>query len=227
MSNVLCVAVDGPAAAGKTTLGRLLAQRLGACFVDTGNMYRALTWLALKKRMDLDNHGALTKLAQETNIDLTYGYGGDITTESVYVDGQDVTREMRNPDVERWISLVSSIKDVRKVLVAKQQELSKKGPIVMTGRDVGTVVMPHAKLKLFLIASPEERARRRHREMEEMGREVDYHTILDDLRRRDKIDSERDASPLTPAPDAVIVDTDGCTVAQVLAKIEARVKALL
>lgn len=226
MPQNLCIAIDGPVAVGKTTVGRLLARRLGVCFVDTGNMYRALTWLALEKGLDLHDQEALTKLAQEADIDLTQRNTDDSNPEPVYVEGQEVTGYIRSPNVERGVSLVARIGGVRTVLVAKQQELSRKGSIILAGRDIGTVVMPHATLKIFLVASAAERARRRHRELEQMGRKVDYHIILAELRRRDKIDSERDVSPLMPAPDALIVDTDGRTMEQVLTEIEDRLRAL-
>ena len=207
------IAIDGPVASGKSTLGRLLAQRLGYRFVDTGAMYRALTWRAIKLSIDLEDEGALSQLAANTKIE--FAPPGD----NVLVDGHDVTREIQDWEVEAGVSLVARVAGVRKVLVEQQRGLAQKGEIVMAGRDIGTTVLPHAELKVYLVASIEERARRRYLELVERGEAADYEAILADLIRRDEIDSERPISPLQPAPEARIIDTDGLSADQVLSEI--------
>lgn len=207
------IAIDGPVASGKSTLGRLLAQRLGYRFVDTGAMYRALTWRAIKLSIDLEDEEELSQLAANTKIE--FAPPGD----NVLIDGHDVTREIQDWEVEAGVSLVARVAGVRKVLVEQQRGLAQKGEIVMAGRDIGTTVLPHAELKVYLVASIEERARRRYLELVERGEAADYETILADLIRRDEIDSERPISPLQPAPEARIIDTDGLSADQVLSEI--------
>lgn len=206
------IAIDGPVAAGKSTLGRLLAQRLGYRFVDTGSMYRALTWKALRLNTGLEDEGALSRLAESTKIELAQ-------PDRTLVDGHDVTRGIQHSEVEAGVSLVAKVAGVRKVLVKQQQALAQGGKVVMAGRDIGTVVLPHAEVKVYLDASLEERARRRYLELAERGDAADYHAVLADLIRRDEIDSERAISPLQPAPDARIIDTDGISAEQVLSEI--------
>ena len=208
------IAIDGPVAAGKSTIGRLLARRLGYRFADTGAMYRALTWKAIRLNIDLEDEEALSRLATNTKIELPSA--GD---SGVLVNGQDITADIQNFEVEAGVSLVAKVARVREVLVKQQQRLAQGGKIVMAGRDIGTTVLPHAELKVYLVASIEERARRRYLELIERGETADYHTILADLIRRDEIDSERTISPLQPASDARIIDTDGLSPQQVLSEI--------
>lgn len=205
------IAIDGPGAVGKSAIGSLLAQRLGYRFLDTGAMYRALTWLALELGIDLEDEKALEELALGANIELA--------SEAVMVAGRDVTADIRGEAVERGVSLVAKVAGVRRALVAKQQQLAQGGQVVMAGRDIGTVVLPRAELKLYLAASPEERARRRHLELVQRGEKAHYEQVLAELKRRDKIDSERALAPLQPAPDAKVIDTDGLNIEQVLAEI--------
>jgi len=208
------IAIDGPVAAGKSTIGRLLARRLGYRFADTGAMYRALTWKAIRLNIDLEDEEALSRLATNTKIELpSTGDSG------VLVNGQDITADIQNFEVEAGVSLVAKVARVREVLVKQQQRLAQGGKIVMAGRDIGTTVLPHAELKVYLVASIEERARRRYLELIERGEIADYHTILADLIRRDEIDSERTISPLQPASDARIIDTGGLSPQQVLSEI--------
>lgn len=208
------IAIDGPVAAGKSTIGRLLARRLGYRFADTGAMYRALTWKAIRLNIDLEDEEALSRLATNTKIELpSTGDSG------VLVNGQDITADIQNFEVEAGVSLVAKVARVREVLVKQQQRLAQGGKIVMAGRDIGTTVLPHAELKVYLVASIEKRARRRYLELIERGETADYHTILADLIRRDEIDSERTISPLQPAYDARIIDTDSLSPQQVLSEI--------
>jgi cytidylate kinase len=205
------IAIDGPVAVGKSAIGSLLARRLGYRFVDTGAMYRALTWLALELGIDLEDEKALEELALEASIELA--------SEGVMVGGRDVSPDIRREEVERGVSLVSKVAGVRRALVAKQRQMAQGGEVVVAGRDIGTVVLPHAELKLYLIASPEERARRRYLELVQRGQKGNYEQVLAELKRRDKIDSERALAPLQPAPDAKTIDTDRLNIEQVLAEI--------
>lgn len=205
------IAIDGPGAVGKSAIGSLLAQRLGYRFLDTGAMYRALTWLALKLGIDLEDEKALEELALGASIELA--------AEAVMVAGRDVTGDIRGEEVERGVSLVAKVAGVRRALVAQQRQMAQGGQVVVAGRDIGTVVLPHAELKLYLAASAEERAHRRHLELVQRGEEANYEQVLAELKRRDKIDSERALAPLQPAPDAKIIDTDGLNIEQVLAEI--------
>ena len=215
MSKPSIIAIDGPVASGKSTIGRLLARRLGYRFVDTGMMYRALTWQAIKTGTDPEDEEALSQLANSTAIDISSAPDGSHTI----VDGRDVTAELTSAEVEASVSLVSKVGAVRSVMVQNQQSLASKGNIVMAGRDIGTTVLPHAELKVYLIASVQERARRRHLELLERGQNVKYDAILAELIRRDEIDSKRDISPLQPAADAKVVDSDGLSIEQVVAAI--------
>ncbi len=205
------IAIDGPGAVGKSAIGSLLAQRLGYRFLDTGAMYRALTWLALELGIDLEDEKALEELASGARIELA--------AEAVMVAGRDVTGDIRGEEVERGVSLVAKVAGVRRALVAQQRQMAQGGRVVVAGRDIGTVVLPRAELKLYLAASPEERARRRHLELVQRGEKAHYEQVLAELKRRDKIDSERALAPLQPAPDAKIIDTDGLNIEQVLAEI--------
>jgi len=212
MSIPSIVAIDGPVAAGKSTIGGLLAKRLGYRFVDTGSMYRALTWKALGLNTDLEDEAALRRLAESTKIGLA-------PPDRVLVDGHDVTKGIQHSAVEAGVSLVAKAAGVREVLVKQQQALARRGKVVMAGRDIGTVVLPDAGTKVYLNASCEERARRRYLELVERGDAADYQAVLADLRRRDEMDSERAVSPLQPAPDARMIDTDGISAEQVLSEI--------
>ena len=205
------IAIDGPGAVGKSAIGSLLAQRLGYRFLDTGAMYRALTWLALELGIDLEDEKALEELALGASIELA--------AEAVMVAGRDVTGDIRGEEGERGVSLVAKVAGVRRALVAQQRQMAQGGQVVVAGRDIGTVVLPHAELKLYLAASAEERAHRRYLELVQRGEEANYEQVLAELKRRDKIDSERALAPLQPAPDAKIIDTDGLNIEQVLAEI--------
>ena len=211
----LIVAIDGPAGAGKSTVARMVARRLGPLFLDTGAMYRAVTWKALKEGLPLDDEAAMTRLARETTIEFVPGENGD----RVLVDGQDVTDAIRTPEVTRHVSEVSAHAGVREVLVERQRELGKEGGVVAEGRDIGTVVFPQAPVKIFLVASPMERARRRAKDLEAKGHTVDLDELAAEIARRDAYDSNRAVSPLKPAPDAVHVDTDNLSVEQVVETI--------
>jgi len=202
------IAIDGLGAVGKTTVGRIVARRLGCRFVDTGEIYRALTWLALHRGIDTGDELSLSKLASEARLEITSTAGSE--QRSVTIDGFDVTAEIYSAKVEAEVSNVSKVVGVRKSLVPRQRSMAQEGRLVMAGRDIGTVVLPHAPLKVFMVASAEERARRRHRE-QGVSTNMAYGEILAELKRRDAIDSTRDTSPTIPADDAIIVDTEGLT----------------
>lgn len=221
-----CIAIDGPAASGKSAVGSRVAQRLGYRFLDTGAMYRALTWLAVSRGIDPEDEARLAALARETEMTVGPPPADGSEYCSIRVNGVDVTPHLRVPAVEAAVSLVSRIPAVRQELVARQRELARSGPIVMAGRDIGTTVLPDADLKVYLDAPRVERAERRLRQFLEQGRTADLDTVLADLERRDQLDSQRAVSPLRPAEDAVIVQTDALpledVVEQVLALVERR-----
>jgi cytidylate kinase len=213
------IAVDGSAASGKSTIGCRLAERLGYPFLDTGVMYRAITYAALRAGIRPEDSEALARLAPRTRLDVTPATPGSGGASRISIDGEDVTDRLRTPEVEDAVSLVSRVSGVREALVRKQRQIAGRQPIVMAGRDIGTVVLPDADLKIYLDASLEERARRRHEEFAGLGRDVSAEGVLADLRRRDQIDSERAVSPLRPADDAQIIETDGLTQDEVLERV--------
>lgn len=212
------IAVDGSAASGKSTVGRRLAERLGYAFLDTGVMYRAVTLAALDRGADLDDSAALGDLARSLPIEVSLEDAGGTR---ITIDGADVTADLRSQRVEDAVSIVSRAPEVREALVALQRDIARRQPIVMAGRDIGTVVLPDADLKVYLDASIEERARRRYADFLASGHEVSEEIVLEDIRRRDQIDSEREVSPLRPAKDAVVITTDGLTLEQVMERVTA------
>ncbi|HLC28531.1 MAG TPA: (d)CMP kinase [Dehalococcoidia bacterium] len=213
------IAVDGSAASGKSTVGRKLAEKLGYPFLDTGLMYRAVTLAALERGVDTNDQHALSHLAASIHLGVGPPQPRSTETCSISIDGSDVTSELRRADVEDSVSLVSRVAGVREALVRQQREIAGRQAMVMAGRDIGTVVLPDAELKVYLDASISERARRRHAEFATHGRAVTREIVLEDLRRRDQIDSERAVSPLRPATDATVIATDGLTQEEVLARV--------
>jgi len=222
------ITIDGPAASGKSTLGKILADELGYLFFDTGVMYRAVTWAALASGIDIGDESAVSHLANTIVIDILPASTEDGRTCDILVDGKDVTWEIRQPDVDQNVSQVSAYPVVRDALTNQQRRIGRRGRVVMVGRDIGSVVMPKAELKIYLVATAEERARRRFHEQIERGGEESYQDILSALQKRDRIDSTREFSPLRPAEDAIILDTDqmdaGQVETQALALVLARVK---
>ena len=208
------IAIDGPVAAGKTAVGRELARTLGFGYLDTGIMYRAITWLALNHGTTLDDETSLGELARSYPLGLM---GED--SNQVLVDGYTLGPELRDSTVNRNVSIVSKASPVRRELVAQQRNTAAQGKIVMIGRDIGTVVLPDADLKVYLTASPEKRAQRRWQEMQDRGEAVELLTVLRETIARDEIDSGRDDSPLKPADDAWELNTDGLDIRQVVQKI--------
>lgn len=213
------VAIDGPAASGKSTLGRLLAEHMGYLYLDTGVMYRAVTYVVLQRQIPLEDQDAVTELAYQLQIDIQQSERDDLNGYRVYVDGKDVTQEIRQPEVDAHVSVVSAYPGVRQALSLKQRRIGLRGKIVMVGRDIGTVILPEADLKVFLDASVEERARRRYLETQTRDDSILLDQIFKSMVERDRIDSTRDIAPLKPAEDAIIIDTDGLSVEQVLNRL--------
>ncbi len=209
------VAIDGPAASGKTTLGRRLAEALGYLFFDTGVMYRAVTWGAIQRGIAIENEAAVTALAENARIDVLPASKPDGRACDVLLDNQDITWEVRKPEVDAHVSPVSVYPKVRRALTAQQRRIGLRGQVVMVGRDIGTVVLPEADLKIYLDASPQVRARRRYDEIISRGEPADYEAILAGVLNRDQIDSSRAVAPLVPAKDAVILDSDNLDATEV------------
>jgi cytidylate kinase len=207
------IAIDGPVASGKTAVGRLLAQRLAYRFLDTGLMYRAVTWLALEEGVDLAGSEHLARLVQAQHMEVAFEDGNQV---SFLIGNKDVTPNLRLPEVERGVSQVARIPAVREEMVTLQRRIGREGRVVMVGRDIGTVVLPDAPLKVFLTAAVEERARRRHQELQGLGATVEYERVLTELQQRDRLDSERAIAPLRPADDATVLTTGGLSVQDVV-----------
>ncbi len=214
------IAIDGPAASGKSTLGHRLADELGYLFFDTGVMYRAVTWLALQRGVDMNDEAAVTRLAETTQIDVAPSSQDDGRACDVLADGADITWETRRPEVDANVSVVSAYAGVRQALSAQQRRIGLRGKVVMVGRDIGTVVLPEADLKVYLDATAEERARRRHDEVRARGGNPDYQEILDKVIQRDHIDSTRAVAPLRPAEDAVLLDSDKLDADEVFERVK-------
>ncbi|MEX2158547.1 MAG: (d)CMP kinase [Dehalococcoidia bacterium] len=206
------IAIDGPVASGKSAVGSRVARELGHRFIDTGLMYRAVTVVALERGIDLHDEAPLAQLA--ANLSLTIE-----PPARVLVDAVDVTPKLRTAEVGEAVSLVSRVPGVREAMVKLQRQLARDGGVVMVGRDIGTVVLPDAPLKLYLDASPEERVRRRHEELRAAGQDISDDEVRQELALRDRIDSERATSPLRPAADAVHIDTDRLSLDEVVARI--------
>ena len=213
------IALDGPAASGKSTLGNKLANSLGYLFFDTGIMYRAITWIALQHDMNLKDEKTITELAQKAQIDICSPSKDDGRPYDVVIGDKDVTWDMRGGDVDANVSVVSAYAGVRKALSAQQRRIGMRGKVVMVGRDIGTVVLPEADLKVYLDASAEERAKRRYDELIARGEKSYYDQILIKVIERDRIDSTLAVAPLRPADDAVIIDSDKMDAEQVFAHV--------
>lgn len=223
------VAIDGPAASGKSTIGHRLAELTNYLFFDTGILYRAVTWAVLDRDVDLYSADAVSLLTVQLVIEVVApaATDSDGRQNTVLVDGRDVTWAIRTPQVDQQVSIVSAYPSVRQALSIKQRQIgqrygsgkAEKAGVIMVGRDIGTVVMPEAALKFYIDASPEERARRRYVEQVGRGKAVDYDEILADLRRRDQLDSERTYAPLRTAADAIVIDTSTFSLDEVMAQI--------
>jgi cytidylate kinase len=217
------IAVDGPAASGKSTIGGLLAERIGYLYFDTGVMYRAVTWVAVEQGVPVDDEAAVSSLAERLQIDVIRPTVDDGRQYTILADGQDVTWEIRRPEVDMGVSPVSAYAGVRAALTAQQRRIARQGKIVMVGRDIGTVVLPDADLKIYLDATLQERADRRYREMLARGEKPGFDQVLASVQRRDEIDSGRALAPLRAARDAIVIDTTAMGIQEVLERVLALV----
>lgn len=208
MTNKIQIAIDGPAGAGKSTIAKIVAEALGYTYIDTGAMYRAVTYKALKRNIKLNDAKALEEMLLGTSIELKPSESGQL----VYVDGEDVSQLIRSNEVTNNVSQVSAHPNIRKILVNMQKDLASSGGIVMDGRDIGTQVLKEAQLKIFMSASVEERAKRRLLDNESRGILSDIETLKKEITKRDKLDSEREASPLIQADDAIYLDTTNLSI---------------
>lgn len=220
---IVSVAIDGPAGAGKSTIARQAAKTMGYIYVDTGALYRAIGLFALKNGVDLCQQNQVEQMLSNVQIELVFLEG----EQHVFLCGTDVSQEIRTPEVSMAASQVSAIPAVREFLFDLQRDMAKKHSVIMDGRDIGTVVLPHAQVKIFLTASPEERARRRFEELKQKGSQSSYEEVLKDLKQRDYQDSHREIAPLRPAEDAIEVDTTGLSLQQSVDRIIMLIKERL
>lgn len=213
------IAIDGPAASGKSTLAKELAGELGFLYFDTGVMYRAVTLAALRRGVPVDNEEEVSAIARALDLDVRPPSDHDGRQYDVIMDGEDVTWAIRSPEVDRNVSQVSMYAGVREAMTRRQRQIGARGEVVMVGRDIGTVVLPDADLKIFLDASVEARAQRRLEECKSRGEAVEYEDILEDMRKRDRIDSTRELAPLQVASDAILLINTELSVEQELEKV--------
>lgn len=215
MSKKISIAIDGPAAAGKSTVAKIVAEKLSYIYIDTGAMYRALTLKSLNKMIDLENEEALFHVLSDTKIELLPSNENQL----IFLDGEDVTSEIRSSNVTNSVSIVARHALVREEMVKRQQEFAASGGVVMDGRDIGTHVLPNAEVKVFLLASVEERAKRRHEENMNKGYPSDIKKLQEEIALRDKMDTERKTAPLKKAKDAVEIDTTSLSIDEVVQNI--------
>lgn len=210
------VAIDGPAGAGKSTAARLLAQRIGYTYIDTGAMYRAVALLTIRNNIPPTDEDKIIELLEKTKIKQIGG--------KTYLDDEDVSIEIRSNSVSRTVSIVCQHQKVRNFLVPIQREMAKNSGVVVDGRDIGTVVLPDAELKIFLVASPQERARRRFVELQEMGKPLLFEEVLENILRRDALDSTRATAPLKKADDAIVIDNTNMSIEEEINYLEKLVR---
>ncbi|MFO1444592.1 (d)CMP kinase [Bacillus sp. Bva_UNVM-123] len=215
MKNQISIAIDGPAAAGKSTVAKIVAEQLNYIYIDTGAMYRALTYKALQEQISLEDENKLLGILQVTTIELLSRNNSQL----IYLDGKNVTDEIRTSEVTNSVSIVAKHKLIREEMVRRQQSFAENGGVVMDGRDIGTHVLPFAEVKIFLLASVDERAIRRHTENIRKGFPSDLERLKEEISTRDKLDSEREVAPLKKAKDAIEIDTTSLSINQVVEKI--------
>ena len=219
-SKTLKVAIDGPAGAGKSTVAKLVADQLGYLYIDTGAMYRAVTWLVVQNGISPSDEAAIIEIVRTAKILLKPGDKSSRQLARVFVNGKEITKQIRTQEITKLVSPLSAIPAVRAYLVEQQRNMSRQGAVVLDGRDIGTVVLPDAEIKIFLTASPEVRAQRRFRELKAFGDEtVDFDTLLKDIVERDERDSNRAIAPLCMADDAVLILTDNMLIDEVVSHI--------
>lgn len=214
------IAIDGPAASGKTAVGKALSKKIGCLFIDTGIMYRGITYTAIKNKIPITNQLILSKFVEQLRIDFLINESENAKQNSqLLINNINITKYLKRQDVEYNVSIVSNCKKVRKIMVEKQKQIAQNKSIVMAGRDIGTVVLPEAKIKIFLTASLQTRSSRKFQELKKSKNHPTQNEILLELQRRDKIDSTRINSPLAIAKDAIIVETDSSTITKTVKQI--------
>ncbi|HEY9760817.1 MAG TPA: (d)CMP kinase [Oculatellaceae cyanobacterium] len=215
----LKIAIDGPAGAGKSTVAKRIADKLGYLYIDTGAMYRALTWLVIKNGIDINDEAGIIELVRTAKIVLKPGDKTSRQLARVFINGQEITKQIRTPEITKLTSSLSTIAAVRAYLVEQQRTMASDGGVVLDGRDIGTVVLPDANIKIFLTASPEVRAKRRYAELRAQGEEVNFDALLKEIIDRDNRDTHRTIAPLCMAEDAVLILSDNMQIDEVVSYI--------
>lgn len=214
--NNLIIAIDGPAGAGKSTIAKIISKELNINYIDTGAMYRAITYKCLKNNIDINNTEEVINMAKDTEI--------DFRDNNIYLDNEVVNEEIRTVEVSNNVSNVAKIKEVRYLMVDVQRKIGENNSVVLDGRDIGSYVFPNADYKFFLVATPEERGSRRYKELLEKGYEVNLDEIINDIIKRDKIDSNREFAPLVKAEDALEIDTTGKSIEEVVSEVVSKIR---
>jgi len=218
--NGLIIAIDGPAAVGKSTMGKLIARELGFLYIDTGAIYRAITWKVLKNNININDEEMISHLVSDIRLNIERINNQSLNDYyRIFVDGEDVTGEIRNPRIDQNVSQIARLPKVRKQLICLQRKLAEKGNIVMEGRDIGSVILPQADIKFYFTASEEERIKRRYKELIKKGYSIDYELVKKQIIQRDKIDSKRKYAPLIKAKDAILIDSTKKNIEEVKDKI--------
>ena len=220
---MIAVAIDGPAGAGKSTIAKKIAKELGFVYIDTGALYRTIAYDMVKRRISPSEDAAIKDALSSLQIELAFQDG----EQHVYLDGEDVSSFIRTPEISMAASSFSALPPVRAFLLELQRDMARRHNVIMDGRDIGTVVLPNADIKIFLTASPEDRAKRRHQELLEKGMESDYASVLEDIKKRDDNDANRPIAPLRPSQDSLIVDTTGNTLEKSVSLLSRMIKERL
>lgn len=212
----LVIAVDGPAGAGKSTIAKIVADKLNINYIDTGAMYRAITYKVLQNDIDVNNEDQIIEIAKNSDI--------DFKDNNIYLDGKILKEEIRTPEVSNNVSNIAQIKEVRYLMVDVQREIGNKNSVILDGRDIGSYVFPNADYKFFLVASPEERGERRYKELIKKGYDTSLEEVIKDVIRRDEIDSNREFAPLVKASDAIEIDTTGKSIDEVVESVISKIR---
>lgn len=223
--NGLVIAIDGPAAVGKSTMGKIIARELGFLYIDTGAIYRAITWKVLKNNINVYDEDTISNLVSNTYITIEKKNRNSLKGYyNIFIDGEDVTEEIRSPKIDQNVSQIAKLPKIRKQLIYLQRKLAKKGNILMEGRDIGSVILPQADIKLYFTASEEERIKRRYKELVDKGYNIDYKEVKKQIVQRDEIDSKRKYAPLIKAKDAILIDSTEKSIEEVKDKILKTIK---